>query len=68
MVETARLTLITPQFTDNQQQEEPMFNLDGSSIWSNSNSFGLADKQAKTLPWFFRVLVPGMECGWPPAC
>ena len=35
---------------------------------SNSNSFGVAaedDREARFLPWPFRVLVPGYEAGWP---
>jgi len=34
---------------------------------SNGNSFGMAqeDRQMRSLPWLFRVLVPGFEAGWP---
>jgi len=35
----------------------------GNSAYSNSNSF--SDRDARTLPWLFRVLVPGLEGGWP---
>ena len=40
--------------------------INGNSACSNGNSFGMAERQAKTLPWLFRVHVPGMECGQPP--
>jgi hypothetical protein len=35
---------------------------------SKSNSLACAaedDRQVRSLPWLFRVLVPGFEAGWP---
>jgi hypothetical protein len=42
-------------------------------VWSNSNSFSPGggvtvaseDRVVRSLPWLFRVLVPGFEAGWP---
>lgn len=43
-------------------------------MWSNGNSFGngapvcladMDDPRVRSLPWLFRVLVPGFQCGWP---
>jgi hypothetical protein len=43
--------------------------VNGNSAISNSNSFGLAavdDGRVRSMPWLFRVGVPGFQCGWPP--
>ena len=42
-----------------------MFN--GNSAYCNSNSYCVAadDGLVRSLPWLFRVLVPGFEAGWP---
>jgi len=41
-------------------------------MWCNSNSYSVAvdtvaaeDGTVRSLPWLFRVLVPGFEGGWP---
>jgi hypothetical protein len=36
-------------------------------MWSKSNSFSAAaeDRAVRSLPWLFRVAVPGFEGGWP---
>jgi hypothetical protein len=43
-----------------------MFN--GNSACSNGNSFGMTaadDPRVRSLPWLFRVGIPGFEAGWP---
>jgi hypothetical protein len=43
-----------------------MFN--NGSTYSNGNSFALGavdDRVVRSLPWLFRVAVPGMVAGWP---
>jgi hypothetical protein len=44
-----------------------MFN--GNSAYSNGNSFffGAEDAKVRSLPWLFRVGIPGFQAGWP-AC
>ena len=40
----------------------------GNSYGTNGNSaYGMAseDRGTRSLPWVFRVLVPGFEGGWP---
>ena len=39
----------------------------GNSSYSNGNSFclGADDRRARSLPWLFRVHVPGFQGGWP---
>jgi len=44
-------------------------------MWSNGNSFGVNgnsahsiasdDVRVRTMPWLFRILVPGFQGGWP---
>lgn len=31
----------------------------GNSAYSNGNSYALGDRKVRTLPWLFRVHVPG---------
>jgi hypothetical protein len=44
-------------------------------MWCNGNSFAAGggpgrmpadDPKVRSLPWLFRVLVPGFAAGWPP--
>jgi hypothetical protein len=43
---------------------------------SNSNSFNgtggffaaVDDAKIRSMPWLFRVSIPGFQAGWPPAC
>jgi hypothetical protein len=42
--------------------------LNGNSSYGNGASICLAaadDPKVKSLPWLFRVLIPGYEGGWP---
>ena len=32
--------------------------MNGNSAYSNSNSFGTDAREARTLPWWFRVAMP----------
>jgi hypothetical protein len=42
-------------------------------MWSNSNSFSAGngnslsteDRRVRSLPWIFRVGIPGFQAGWP---
>lgn len=42
----------------------------GNSTYSNGATFffGAADPKVRSLPWLFRVGIPGFQNGWPPAC